>query len=65
MEGGCHTSIYGIYIPFVYLVKIKIPDEEWIDEFTMPAEREWIVLIDPEKRLFDIKLAQYEGVRQG
>ena len=31
----------------------------------MPTEREWILLIDPEKRLFDIKLAQYEGVRQG
>ena len=55
---------YTEYIYSVCLVKIKIP-EEWIDEFTMPAEREWIVLIDPEKRLFDIKLAQYEGVRQG
>ena len=54
---------YGIYT--VCLVKLKIPDE-WIDEFTMPTEREWILLIDPEKRLFDIKLAQYEGiVRQG
>ena len=53
---------YGIYS--VCLVKSKILDE-WIDEFTMPTEREWIVMIDPEKRLFDIKLAQYEGVRQG
>jgi hypothetical protein len=54
---------YGIYSVFC-LVKSKILDE-WIDEFTMPTEREWIVMIDPEKRLFDIKLAQYEGVRQG
>ena len=42
----------------------KIPDE-WIDEFMMPIEREWAVMIDPERRLFDIKLTQYEGVRQG
>ena len=31
----------------------------------MPTEREWAVMIDPERRLFDIKLTQYEGVRQG
>jgi hypothetical protein len=43
---------------------LKIPDE-WIDEYVMPTEREWAALIDPEKRLFDIKLAQHESVRQG
>ena len=31
----------------------------------MITEREWVVMIEPEKRLFDIKLTQYEGVRQG
>jgi hypothetical protein len=46
---------YGIYS--VCLIKLKIPDE-WIDEFAMPSGREWAALIDPEKRLFDIKLAQ-------
>ena len=50
---------YGIYS--VCLVKLKVP-AEWIDEFVMPSEREWDRLIDPEKRLFDIKLTQYEGV---
>ena len=53
---------YGIYS--VCLVKLRIPDE-WIDEFIMPTEREWNTMIDPEKRLFDIKLGKYENVRQG
>jgi hypothetical protein len=53
---------YGIYS--VCLVKLKVKSE-WIDEFIMPTEREWDRFIDPEQRLFDIKLAQYEGVRQG
>ena len=53
---------YGIYS--VCLVKLKIPDE-WIDEFPMPTEREWDAMIDPEKRVFDIRLSKYENVRQG
>ena len=54
---------YGIYS--VCLVKSKIPDE-WIDEYAMPTEREWAVTIEPERRVFDIKLTQYEDVsRQG
>ncbi len=53
---------YGIYS--VCLIKLKVPDE-WTDEYPMPTEREWAALIDPEKRLFDIKLAQHESVRQG
>ena len=55
---------YGIYS--VCLVKSKIPFE-WVDEFPMIIEEhEWVIMmIDPQKRLFDIKLTQYEGVRQG
>ena len=54
---------YGIYS--VCLVKSIIP-AEWIDEFPMPTEREWAVMIEPEeRRVFDIKLTQYKGVRQG
>ena len=53
---------YGNYS--VCLVKLTVPSE-WIDEFVMPTEREWDRFIDPERRLFDIKLTQYEGVRQG
>ena len=54
----------GIYS--VCLVTSKIP-KEWIDEFPMITEREWVLMIDPEeKKLYDIMLAQYEGVvRQG
>jgi hypothetical protein len=53
---------YGNYS--VCLVKSKIPSE-WVDEFPMIIEHEWVIMIDPQKRLFDIKLTQYEGVRQG
>ena len=53
---------YGIYS--VCLVNSRIPDE-WIDEFIMPTERDWAAMIEPEKRVFDIKLTQYEGVRHG
>ena len=56
------NGAHGIYS--VCLVKLKIP-YEWIDEFPMITEAAWVRMIDPEKRLFDIKLAQYEGVRQG
>ena len=31
----------------------------------MPTEREWAVMIEPERRVFDIKLIKYEDVRQG
>jgi hypothetical protein len=52
---------HGIYS--VCLVKLKLPFE-WIDKFPMILEAAWVRIIDPEKRLFDIKLTQYEGVRQ-
>ena len=55
---GAH-SIYS-----VCLVKLKI-SSEWIDEFPIITEAAWVRMIDPVKRLFDIKLTQYEGVRQG
>ena len=31
----------------------------------MIIEHEWVIMIDPQKRLFDIRLTQYAGVRQG
>ena len=31
----------------------------------MPTETHWALMIEPEKRVFDIKLTQHEGVRQG
>jgi hypothetical protein len=31
----------------------------------MITEAAWVRMIDPVKRLFDIKLTQYKGVRQG
>ena len=47
---------YGIYS--VCLVKSTI-FAKWIDEFSMPTERKWDVMIEPEeRRVFDIKLTQ-------
>ena len=37
---------HGIYS--VSLVKLKIPSE-WIDEFLMITEAEWVSMIDPQK----------------
>ena len=52
---------FGIYAEC--LVKLTIPTA-WVDEYPMISEPEWVAMIDPEKHLFNIKLTQYEGVRQ-
>ena len=40
---------YGIYS--VCLVTSKI-SKEWIDEFLMITEREWVLMIDPEEKSY-------------
>jgi hypothetical protein len=54
---------FGIYADEC-LVKSTIPFE-WVDEYPMISEALWVAMIDPEKHLFNVKLSQYEGVRQG
>ena len=44
--------------------KLTIPTV-WVDEYPMISEAEWVAMFDPEKYIFNIKLSQYEGVRQG